>query len=175
MLICVCLCSFLPLCTATSEWLSFSFQCFLHKCHRGFILSFCAPHINRIARFKSGYWRKWGCCTKRGQQKKSWVSDCKLGWYYKIVLCIFVVLFMLVNLYNQSCFQIINVKLLMWLCFPFFRSDFDDGDEGNKLFRYICLSLFCQYAQRGSIWLDWGGCDNKQCFVRFSSGAMMKL
>lgn len=62
----------------------------------------------------------------------------------------------------------------MWLCFPQFRSDFDDGDEGNKLFRYICLSLFCQYAQGGSIWIVWGGYDIKQCFVCFSSGVMMK-
>lgn len=31
MLICVCLCSFVPLRTVTSEWLSLSFQCFLHK------------------------------------------------------------------------------------------------------------------------------------------------
>lgn len=56
----------------------------------------------------------------------------------------------------------------MWLCFPYYRPDFDDDDdEGNKLFRYICLSLFCHEAKWGGVWIVWAAETTSNVFSVF--------
>lgn len=143
-----------PLSMGSSEWFSFflsasgSIGNLLPSLI--YFVSLCLCVINRVTRPKSGYggkWdpRKWQCCCTKRDQQKTCVSVC--GGH----LCADMSVLCNVNLLTgfvfdtsgQNSYENICVKLLMCLSSPYYRPDFDDDDddEGNKLFRYICLSV----------------------------------
>lgn len=108
--------------------------------------------INRLTRPKSGYGGKWdpskwwGCCTKRDQQKTSCVSVCLCCKsdgtvsHVFVTLAITIIIPARILLRNYSC------------CSPLcYSTDFDDDDEGNKLFRYFC-TWFCHKTNWGVVW-----------------------
>lgn len=129
------------------SWLGLCFSApGINGTHLSCVLHFC--DINRITRPKSGYGGKWdpskwwGSCTQREQQKKSRVSVCP--WWQHHRAFAGSLTFIDYVLYPT------NEELLLWLFIvPLFNSlgsyfarsrpDFDDSDDGSKLFRYACL------------------------------------